>query len=190
MRSTTRQKLVKRLFPTAAHLSPISLMELTHLLFQLVLSPYRRLCICAFLGRPLMTDLRNSTAALSNERTNLTGNYARSLVGEPSSNKKLHSAFREDAHPHNPRARFCYPFHQLPQLVIPTQAGAERAGRSRSPRRDAHMGRVLWPVRVSWRGAPSAQKTRVPSGRNAPLYHTGTTHYSPLYPIMSIIAHL
>jgi hypothetical protein len=60
MRRTTRQKLVKRLFPTAVHLSPISLMILTHLLFQLFLSPFRRLC--AFLGRPLMTNLRNSTA--------------------------------------------------------------------------------------------------------------------------------
>jgi hypothetical protein len=36
------------------------------------LSPHRRLC--AFLGRPLMTDLRNSTAVLSNDRTNLTSN--------------------------------------------------------------------------------------------------------------------
>ena len=26
-----------------------------------------------------------------------------------------------------------------------------------------------------WRGGPSAQKTRVLGGRNAPLYHTGTT---------------
>jgi hypothetical protein len=32
------------------------------------LSPFRRLC--AFLGRPLMTNLRDSTAALSNDRTN------------------------------------------------------------------------------------------------------------------------
>ena len=37
------------------------------------------------------------------------------------------------------------------------------------------VGRVLWPVRVLWRGGPSAQKTRVLGGRNAPLYHTGTT---------------
>jgi hypothetical protein len=39
-----RQKLAKRLFPTAAHLPPITLMVLTHLLFQLFLSPLRRLC--------------------------------------------------------------------------------------------------------------------------------------------------
>jgi hypothetical protein len=32
------------LFPTAAHLPPITLMVLTHLLFQLFLSPLRRLC--------------------------------------------------------------------------------------------------------------------------------------------------
>jgi hypothetical protein len=93
-------------------------MALTHLLFQLFLSPYRRLC--PFLGRPLMTGLRNSTAALSNGRTNLTGNYARSFEGEPSSNKQLHPAFRENAHPHRPRARFRYPFHQLPQLDVLT----------------------------------------------------------------------
>jgi hypothetical protein len=37
------------------------------------------------------------------------------------------------------------------------------------------MGCVLWSVRVSWRGGPSSQKTRVLGGRNAPLYHTGTT---------------
>jgi hypothetical protein len=60
MRSTTRQKLVKRLFPTAAHLPPITLMVLMYLIFQLFLSPPRR--ICAFLGLPLMTNLRNSTA--------------------------------------------------------------------------------------------------------------------------------
>jgi hypothetical protein len=41
-----------------AHLSLISLMVLTHLLFQLFLSPYRRLC--TFLGRPLMTNLEPS----------------------------------------------------------------------------------------------------------------------------------
>jgi hypothetical protein len=131
MHSTTRQELVKRLFPPAAHLSPISLMEFTHLLFQLFLSPFR--CLCAFLGRPLMTNLRDSTAALSNDRTNLTGNYARSFEGEPSSNKQLHPAFREDTHPHRPRARFCYSFQQLPQLLVLTQADADRAGRSRSP---------------------------------------------------------
>jgi hypothetical protein len=62
----------------------ISLMVLTHLLFQLFLSPFRRLC--AFIGRPLMTSLlRNSTAALSGDRTDLTGNDARSFVGEPNS---------------------------------------------------------------------------------------------------------
>jgi hypothetical protein len=77
MCSTIRQELVKRLLPPAAHLSPITLMEFTHLLFQLFLSPFRRLC--AFLGRPLMTNLRDSTAALSNDRTNLTGNNARSF---------------------------------------------------------------------------------------------------------------
>jgi hypothetical protein len=58
MCSTTRQELDKRLFLTAAHLSRITLMVLTHLLFQLFLSPFRRLC--AFLGRPLMTNLRDS----------------------------------------------------------------------------------------------------------------------------------
>jgi hypothetical protein len=44
------------------------------------------------------------------------------------------------------------------------------------------VSRVLWTVRVSWRGGPSAQKTRVLSERNAPLYHTGTTQccsYTP-----------
>jgi hypothetical protein len=46
----------ERAHPTAAHLSPISLMVLMHLLFELFLSPYRRLC--AFLGRPLMAYLR------------------------------------------------------------------------------------------------------------------------------------
>jgi hypothetical protein len=95
MCSTTRQELDKRLFPTTAHLSPITLMILTHFLFQLFLSPFRRLC--AFLCRPLMTNLRDSTSALSNDRTNLTGNYARSFEGEPSSNKQLHPAFRENA---------------------------------------------------------------------------------------------
>jgi hypothetical protein len=33
-----------------------------------------------------MTTLRDSTSALSNDRTHLTGNYARSFEGEPSSN--------------------------------------------------------------------------------------------------------
>jgi hypothetical protein len=77
-----------------------------------------------------MANLRDSTSALSNDRTNLTGNYARSFEGEPSSHKQLHPAFRENAFHqlHRPRARFCYPFHQLPQLNILTQAGAERAG--------------------------------------------------------------
>jgi hypothetical protein len=37
------------------------------------------------------------------------------------------------------------------------------------------VGRVLWSVQVSWRGGPSAQKTRVLGGRNAPLYRTGNT---------------
>jgi hypothetical protein len=78
MCSTTRQELDKRLFPTAAHLSPITLMVLTHLVFQLFLSPFHRLC--TFLGRPLMTNLRDSTSALSNGRTKLTGNYARSFA--------------------------------------------------------------------------------------------------------------
>jgi hypothetical protein len=71
MCSTTRQELDKRL-STAAHLSPIPLMIPTHLLFQLLLSPFRRLCssLCTFLGRPLMlTNLRDSTSALSNDRT-------------------------------------------------------------------------------------------------------------------------
>jgi hypothetical protein len=58
------------------------------------------------------------------------------LSVSPPATSKLHPAFREDAHPHRPRARFCYPFHQLSQPVILTQAGAERASRSRSPRRD------------------------------------------------------
>jgi hypothetical protein len=78
MCSTTRQELDKRLFPTAARLSHITLMVLTHLLFQLFLSPFRRLCTS--LGRPLMTNLRDSTSALSNNRTNLTGNYLCALV--------------------------------------------------------------------------------------------------------------
>jgi hypothetical protein len=115
MCSTTRQELVKRLFPTAAHLSPISLMELTFLLFQLFMSPFRRLC--AFLGRPFMTNLRDITAALSNDRTGLTGNYARSFEGEPVQQQAAPSSFSrkcENAHPHRPRARFCYSFHQLP----------------------------------------------------------------------------
>jgi hypothetical protein len=116
--STTRQELVKRLLPPAAHLSPITIMVLTHLFFQLFLSPFCRLH--AFHGCPLMANLRDSTSALSNDRTNLTGNYARSFEGEPSSNKQLHPAFRENAHPHRPRARFCYPFHQLPQLDVLT----------------------------------------------------------------------
>jgi hypothetical protein len=51
----------------------------------LFLSPFR--CLCAFLGRPRMLNLRNSTAALSNDRTDLTGKYVRSFVGEPTSNK-------------------------------------------------------------------------------------------------------
>jgi hypothetical protein len=46
MCSATRQNLVKRLFPTAAHLPPITLMVLTYLLFQLFLSLLR--CLCAF----------------------------------------------------------------------------------------------------------------------------------------------
>jgi hypothetical protein len=53
------------------------------------------------------------------------------LIGKPP-----RPAFRKDARPHRPRVRFCYPFHQLPQLVVLTQAGAERADRSRSPCRD------------------------------------------------------
>jgi hypothetical protein len=90
-RSTTRQELVKRLLPPAAHLSPITLMVLTHPLFQLFLSPFCRLR--AFHGCPLMANLRDSTSALSNmialifSVTNLTGNYARSFEGEPSSFK-------------------------------------------------------------------------------------------------------
>jgi hypothetical protein len=52
MCSTTRQELVKRLLPPAAHLSPITRMVLTHLLFQLFLSPFCRLR--AFHGCPLM----------------------------------------------------------------------------------------------------------------------------------------
>ena len=44
----------------AAHLLPIKLMALTYLLFQLFLSPLRRLC--AFLGRPLMTKRHSSTS--------------------------------------------------------------------------------------------------------------------------------
>jgi hypothetical protein len=44
-----------------------------------------------------MANLRDSTSALSNDRTNLIGNYARSFEGEPSSNKQLHPAFRENA---------------------------------------------------------------------------------------------
>jgi hypothetical protein len=87
--------LVKRLFPTAAHLPPITLMVLTYLLFQLfLLSPLRHLC--AFLGRPLMTNLRNSTAALSNDCTDLTSDEARSTnlyVREPTSYQLPTSSF-------------------------------------------------------------------------------------------------
>jgi hypothetical protein len=86
MCSTTRQELVKRLLPPVAHLSPITLMVLAHLFFQLFLSPFCRLC--AFLGRPLMTNLRDITSALSNDRAGLTGNYARSFERGPSSNNK------------------------------------------------------------------------------------------------------
>ena len=100
--------------PTAAHLPPITLMVLTYLLFQLFLSPLCRLR--AFLGRPLMTNLRNSTASLSNDRTNLTSDVARSFVSKPTTPiyQQLHPAPREDAHPHRPRARLSYTCHQLP----------------------------------------------------------------------------
>jgi hypothetical protein len=43
-----------------------------------------------------MANLRDSTSALSNDRTNLTGNYARSFEGEPSSHKQLHPAFHSE----------------------------------------------------------------------------------------------
>jgi hypothetical protein len=78
MCSTTRQKLAKRLFPTAAHLPPITLMVLSTSFSKLFLSPLHRLC--AFLGRPLMTNLRDSTSTLSNDRTGLTSDDARSFV--------------------------------------------------------------------------------------------------------------
>ena len=86
-------------------------------------------------------------------------NYARSFEGEPFSNKQLHPAFRENSHPHHPRVRFCYPFHQLPQLVILTPrqvprgrqgAGDERQlarGNSTRRRRRRSALRMPWMAR-------------------------------------------
>jgi hypothetical protein len=49
--STTRQELVKRLLPSAAHLSPITIMILTHLMLVLVLASVKTVKREAFVDR-------------------------------------------------------------------------------------------------------------------------------------------
>jgi hypothetical protein len=94
-RSTTRQKVgqavVSHRCPSAAHHT-----HGTHVCIPPfpVVPVAASLPLCAFLRRPLMTNLRNSTATLRNDRTGLTSDDVRSFVSKPTSYQQLNSSIQ------------------------------------------------------------------------------------------------